>query len=141
MNFINVLWIFILLASLAPMVKQRVLDSERFRLMRKVEEKARFARDRADSPPGKHVLFRISQLPATLTSQDSEEIMRAVKMTDSKIPIDIILHTPGGLVLAAEQIALRPGQTQGQSDGFHPALCHVRRHHDRPGRRRDRHGR
>ena len=39
MNLINVLWIFILLASLAPMVKQRVLDSERFRLMRKVEEK------------------------------------------------------------------------------------------------------
>ncbi len=26
-------------------------------------------------------------------------------MTDEKVPIDLILHTPGGLVLAAEQIA------------------------------------
>ncbi len=37
--------------------------------------------------------------------QDSEEVLRAIKMTDAKIPIDIILHTPGGLVLASEQIA------------------------------------
>ena len=37
--------------------------------------------------------------------QDSEEIIRAVKLTDDSIPIDIILHTPGGLVLASEQIA------------------------------------
>jgi len=26
-------------------------------------------------------------------------------MTDKDVPIDLILHTPGGLVLAAEQIA------------------------------------
>jgi len=37
--------------------------------------------------------------------QDSEEILRAIRMTDKNIPIDLILHTPGGLVLAAEQIA------------------------------------
>ena len=37
--------------------------------------------------------------------EDSEQILRAIKMTDDDVPIDIILHTPGGLVLAAEQIA------------------------------------
>ena len=36
---------------------------------------------------------------------DSEQILRAIKMTDDDLPIDIILHTPGGLVLAAVQIA------------------------------------
>jgi ClpP class serine protease len=36
---------------------------------------------------------------------DSEEVLRAVKLTDDEVPIDLILHTPGGLVLAAEQIA------------------------------------
>ena len=36
---------------------------------------------------------------------DSEAVLRAIKMTDKDVPIDIILHTPGGLVLAAEQIA------------------------------------
>ncbi|BBL83336.1 hypothetical protein TthAA220_21200 (plasmid) [Thermus thermophilus] len=37
---------------------------------------------------------------------DSEEVLRAIRLTDPQVPIDLILHTPGGLVLAAEQIAL-----------------------------------
>ena len=37
---------------------------------------------------------------------DSEEILRAIRLTPRDVPIDLILHTPGGLVLAAEQIAL-----------------------------------
>jgi ClpP class serine protease len=36
---------------------------------------------------------------------DSEDILRAIRMTDSDVPIDLVLHTPGGLVLAAVQIA------------------------------------
>src|SRR5207248_7611428 len=32
-------------------------------------------------------------------------IIRAVEMTSRDMPIDMVLHTPGGLVLAAEQIA------------------------------------
>lgn len=36
---------------------------------------------------------------------DSESILRAIRLTDPSKPIDLILHTPGGLVLAAEQIA------------------------------------
>ena len=37
--------------------------------------------------------------------QDSEEILRAIRLTDKSTPIDLIVHTPGGLVLAAVQIA------------------------------------
>ena len=37
--------------------------------------------------------------------EDSEQILRAIRMTPADMPIDLILHTPGGLVLAAEQIA------------------------------------
>jgi ClpP class serine protease len=40
-----------------------------------------------------------------ITIEDSEAVLRAIKMTDKAIPIDLVLHTPGGLVLAAEQIA------------------------------------
>ena len=36
---------------------------------------------------------------------DSEAVLRAIRLTDDATPIDLILHTPGGLVLAAEQIA------------------------------------
>jgi ClpP class serine protease len=37
--------------------------------------------------------------------EDSEEVLRAIQMTDPDVPLDMILHTPGGLVLASEQIA------------------------------------
>ncbi len=36
---------------------------------------------------------------------DSEELLRALDLTDPDVPIDLVLHTPGGLVLAAVQIA------------------------------------
>ena len=37
--------------------------------------------------------------------EDSEQILRAIRMTPAGMPIDLILHTPGGLVLASDQIA------------------------------------
>jgi ClpP class serine protease len=36
---------------------------------------------------------------------DSEAVLRAIRLTSDETPIDLILHTPGGLVLASEQIA------------------------------------
>jgi ClpP class serine protease len=36
---------------------------------------------------------------------DSEEVLRAIHMTADDVPLDLVLHTPGGLVLAAVQIA------------------------------------
>mgnify|MGYP001001702661 CR=1 FL=1 len=38
MDFINIIWVIFLLASFAPMVRQRMLDASRLRLMRKIEE-------------------------------------------------------------------------------------------------------
>ncbi len=37
--------------------------------------------------------------------EDSEAVLRAIRLTPDEQPIDLVLHTPGGLVLAAEQIA------------------------------------
>lgn len=37
--------------------------------------------------------------------EDSEQVLRAIRLTPEDMPIDLVLHTPGGLVLAAEQIA------------------------------------
>ena len=36
---------------------------------------------------------------------DSEAVLRAIHLTDPEVPLDIVLHTPGGLVLASLQIA------------------------------------
>jgi ClpP class serine protease len=40
-----------------------------------------------------------------ITIEDSEQILRAIRMTPKNMPIDLIIHTPGGLALAATQIA------------------------------------
>ncbi len=40
-----------------------------------------------------------------ITIEDSEQVLRAIRFTPPDTPIDLILHTPGGLVLATEQIA------------------------------------
>ena len=37
--------------------------------------------------------------------EDSEAVLRAIRKTDNDVPIDLVIHTPGGLVLAAGQIA------------------------------------
>src|SRR5207244_13549946 len=44
----------------------------------------------------------------------SEEVLRAIRLTPPGLPIDVILHTPGGLVLAAEQIASALGDHPGR---------------------------
>jgi ClpP class serine protease len=38
--------------------------------------------------------------------EDSEDVLRAIRLTPPDMPIDFLIHTPGGLVLASEQIAL-----------------------------------
>jgi len=119
MDLINLIWIFVLVASLAPMVKQKVLDSERLGLMRKLEEK-RGSRVIALIHRQESMSFLGFPIARYIDIQDSEEVLRAIKMTDNKIPIDIILHTPGGLVLAAEQIAYALAKRKGKVTVFIP---------------------
>jgi len=55
-----------------------------------------------------------------LDIEDSEEILRAIRATPNDQPIDLILHTPGGLVLAAEQIAKALVDHKGKVTVFVP---------------------
>ena len=58
--------------------------------------------------------------------EGAQTIIAAIKDTPDDMPIDLVLHAPGGLVLAAMQIAPRSGSTQGQSNRLCSCLCHVR---------------
>lgn len=51
---------------------------------------------------------------------DSEQVIRAIHLTDPDVPIDIILHTPGGLVLAALQIAKALKRHKAKTTAFIP---------------------
>lgn len=52
--------------------------------------------------------------------EDSEAVLRAIRLTPNEQPIDMILHTPGGLVLAAEQIAKALIEHKGKVTVFVP---------------------
>ncbi len=55
-----------------------------------------------------------------LNMEDSEEVLRALNSLPSNKPVDIILHTPGGLVLAATQIARALKMREGKTTAFIP---------------------
>ena len=57
---------------------------------------------------------------SSIDIEDSEAILRAIRSTPPEQPIDLILHTPGGLVLAAEQIAHALVERQGKVTVFVP---------------------
>ncbi|MEA4908390.1 MAG: ATP-dependent Clp protease proteolytic subunit [Anaerolineaceae bacterium] len=104
MDFINLIWIFLVVVSLVPMVRQRLIESARVRLLRQLEEK-RGSRVIALIHRQESMSLLGFPMARYIDIQDSEQVLRAIKMTDDNVPIDLILHTPGGLVLAAEQIA------------------------------------
>jgi ClpP class serine protease len=113
MDFMNVFWIFIMLSALQPVLQQKLLESARQKLIAQLEKKRGSRvillvhRQETMSLLGFPVLRYISV-------EDSEEIIRAIHLTDPELPIDLVLHTPGGLVLASYQIAHaikhRPGK-------------------------------
>ena len=96
-----------------------MLDSARLRLMRKIEV-ARGSRVIALIHRQESMSILGFPIARYIDIQDSEELLRAIKMTDNKIPIDIILHTPGGLVLASEQIANALSKRKGKVTVFVP---------------------
>jgi len=56
----------------------------------------------------------------SISIDDSEAVLRAIRFTPPEQPIDIILHTPGGTVLAAEQIAKALVERKGKVTVFVP---------------------
>jgi ClpP class serine protease len=104
-NIWNIFWIFIILVSVLPILQQKLMQAKRFGLIRKLEKKRN---SRVITLIHRQETMRFLGFPIMryIDINDSEEILRAVRLTPEDMPIDIIIHTPGGLVLSAEQIAL-----------------------------------
>jgi len=104
MELLNLLWFFLLIASVVPLIHQRMIETARMHLFRKLEER-RKSRVIALIHRQESMAFLGFPVARYLDIEDSERLLRAIKLTDPNLPIDVILHTPGGLVLASEQIA------------------------------------
>src|SRR6267378_5268439 len=119
MSLVDIFWIYFVLTSLQPWISQRMLESKRVRLLDKLERErhcrviALIHRQETMSLLGFPVVRYIN-------IEDSEEILRAIKLTDKGVPINLIVHTPGGLVLAAQQIAHALGNHEAKVTVFVP---------------------
>jgi ClpP class serine protease len=101
---LDLLWIFFIISALQPVIRQRWLEMQRLRQFRRLEER-RHSRVIGLIHRQETMAFLGFPIARFIDIQDSEAVLRAVHLTDPSVPIDLILHTPGGLVLAAEQIA------------------------------------
>ena len=115
----NVIWFLFLASFLLPMVQRRVLSARRVGFLRSWERRrghrliALIHRQETMSLLG-------FPLVRYIDIQDSEEVLRALRLTADDVPIDIVLHTPGGLALAAEQIAHAIGRRKAKVTVYVP---------------------
>ena len=103
-SFFDLFWLLILLFSLWPLFQQKNLEWARLRLIREIEKK-RKSRVITMIHRQERLAFMGFPLVRFITIEDSERVLRAIRMTPDDMPIDFIIHTPGGLALAATQIA------------------------------------
>jgi ClpP class serine protease len=104
MGFGDLLWLFFMISAVQPIIRQKMLEAARLRLLHRFQNK-RKSRVIALVHRQETMSFLGFPLVRYIDINDSEEILRAIKLTDPDTPIDLIVHTPGGLVLAAGQIA------------------------------------
>src|SRR5689334_21097654 len=93
-----------LLTALQPVIRQRLLESSRRRLIAQIERRRN---SRVILMVHRQETMSLLGFPIMryIDIDDAESVMRACELTDTEMPLDIVLHTPGGLVLAALQIA------------------------------------
>jgi ClpP class serine protease len=118
-EFSNLFWVVLIIASLFPVIRQRMIESSRVKQFRDLEVK-RGSRVIALIHHEESLSFLGFRMSRYIDIQDSEQILRAIQLTDPSLPIDLILHTPGGLVLASEQIANALSKHTGKVTVFVP---------------------
>ncbi len=100
----SIFWVLFLILLITPYLKQRAIESARISLIKTIENKRK---SRVIVMIHRQETMSLLGIPIAryINIEDSEAVLRAIRLTPSDMPIDIILHTPGGLVLATEQIA------------------------------------
>jgi len=119
MSITDLIFIFFLIVSLTPIVQQKMLEAARVRMLRSIETKRG---TRVIALIHRQEVLALLGFPVAryIDIHDSEQVLRAIKLTDPDVPIDLILHTPGGLVLATEQIAMALCRHKGKVTVFVP---------------------
>lgn len=119
MSITDIFWIFIMFTALQPVLRQQMMNAMRVRKIARLES---IRGSRVILLVHRQETMRLLGFPLVryIDINDSEDVLRAIQMTDDDLPLDIVLHTPGGLVLAAMQIARAIREHKGKVTVFVP---------------------
>lgn len=101
----NLFWILILMVIFMPLLQQKMMQGRRMAVIRALERKRN---TRVITLIHRQETMKFLGFPVMrfIDINDSEDILRAIRLTPDNMPIDMIIHTPGGLALSTEQIAM-----------------------------------
>jgi len=118
-DLLNIIWILFLVQAFLPLLQKRMLVARRQMAMRAIETRRK---SRVITMIHRQETMSLLGFPVAryIDIEDSEQVLRVIRMTPPSMPIDMILHTPGGLVLASEQIACALKRHPGQVTVFVP---------------------
>jgi len=104
MNIGNFFWLVLFLFALQPFIASRWLRTMRASKIASIQKSRR---SRVIAVIHRQEAMRFFGFPIAryIDMDDAEKVLNAIRTTPPDQPIDIILHTPGGLAIAALQIA------------------------------------
>lgn len=108
-NFTDLLWFFfivwVFVSFMYPQLRYSSLRNARMSIIRSLES---YYNSKVITLIHRHERITLFGIPfyKFIDIEDSEDILRAIRTTPSDKGIMLIIHTPGGLMLAASQIAL-----------------------------------
>jgi ClpP class serine protease len=114
-----VFWSLLVLLLVMQFIGSGAVEAERDAALKRFQE-ARGSRVIALIHRQDRVSFLGVPLATYISIDDSEAVLRAIRLTPDDQAIDLILHTPGGLVLASEQISRALVEHKGKVTVFVP---------------------
>lgn len=119
MGALDILWVFVIVSALQPVLKQKLLEAGRYRMIARIEQRHG---SRVILLVHRQETMSILGFPVMryIDINDSEAVLRAIQLTDPTLPIDLVLHTPGGIAFAAVQIARAIRDHKGKVTAFIP---------------------
>jgi len=119
MNASDIFWLIFVVMAFQPYFRKKLLETMRQRKIAQIEQ-TRGSRVILLVHRQETMSFLGFPLMRYIDINDSEEVLRAIQLTDDKVPLDIVLHTPGGMVIAATQIARAIKSHPGKVSVFVP---------------------
>jgi len=110
----NVWVLFLVFTFLVPRLQQTMLQNARSSALRNLGKKRG---TNVVSLIHRQETLRLFGLPISryIDIDDSEDLLRVIRMTPDDQPIDLIIHTPGGIALAATQVAFALKEHRGRT--------------------------